>query len=143
MRRPGVASRLVQRTILVTSIPKDMLTVEKLTEVFGPHVERVWINRNYKKLQKLIDDRNKDSITLENSETKLIKKCNKIAIKKGKKDIPEGYDKTISTLYLPDKKRPHHRLGYPVVNLLFGKKVLPVHDRRNNRSTQSIGVALN
>ena len=120
-----------------------MLTVEKLTEVFGPHVERVWINRNYKKLQKLVDKRNKDSITLENSETKLIKKCNKIAIKKGKKDVPEGYDKTISTLYLPDKKRPHHRLGYPVVNLLFGKKVLLVYDRCDNRSTQSTGVALN
>jgi Cytosolic domain of 10TM putative phosphate transporter len=100
-----------------------MLTVEKLTEVFGPHVEKVWINRDYKELQDLVDERNEDAILLENAETKLIKTVNKVAIKKGKKDVPENYDKSITTLYIKDKKRPHNRLGYPVINLVFGKKV--------------------
>ena len=53
----------------------------------------------------------------------MIKNVNKIALKKGKKDVPEGYDKTITSLYIKDKKRPHHKLGYPVIKLLFGKKV--------------------
>jgi calcium permeable stress-gated cation channel len=123
LRRPEVTSQIAERTILLTSIPKDMLTVEKLTEIFGPQVEKVWINRNHKDLEKLVEERNKDAIILENAETKLIKTCNKIAIKKGRKEIPEGYDKPMSTLYIKDKKRPHHNLGKPVINLLFGKKV--------------------
>ena len=100
-----------------------MCSVEKLKEIFGPQVERVWTNRDHKVLGKLVEERNKDTIILENAETKLIKTCNKIAIKKGRKEVPEGYDKPISTLYIKDKKRPHHRLGYPVINLIFGKKV--------------------
>ena len=123
LRRPEIASQISERTILLTSIPKEICTIEKLTEIFGPQVERVWINRDHKALGKLVEERNKDTIILENAETKLIKTCNKIAMKKGRKDIPEGYDKPISTLYIKDKKRPHHRLGYPVINLLFGKKV--------------------
>jgi len=123
LHRPEVASRVGERTILLTSIPKDMCSVEKLKEIFGPQVERVWTNRDHKVLGKLVEERNKDTIILENAETKLIKTCNKIAIKKGRKEVPEGYDKPISTLYIKDKKRPHHRLGYPVINLLFGKKV--------------------
>jgi len=111
------------RTILLTAIPKDMLSVAKLTEIFGSSVEKVWINRNHKKLQKLVDTRNKDANILENSETKLIKKVNKIAIKKGRKEVPENHEGTITSLYIPDKKRPHHKLGYPVISMLIGKKV--------------------
>lgn len=101
-----------------------MLSVEKLTEVFGPHVEKVWINRNHKELAKLVEERNKDANTLEGAETKLIKNVNKLAIKKGRKEVPENYDKNITNLYIEDKKRPHHKIGkIPVVKLLFGKKV--------------------
>ena len=105
-----------------------MLSVAKLTEIFGPHVEKVWINRDHKKLQKLVEERNKDAIILEGAETKLIKTVNKIAIKKGRKEVPADYDKNISTLYIEDKKRPHHKLGKPVINLLFGKKVHPMRN---------------
>jgi hypothetical protein len=125
LRRPEIASEAAQRTILLTAIPKDMLSVESLTEFFGPHVEKVWINRNHKDLNKLVEQRNKDANILESAETKLIKKCNKIAIKKGRKEVPEGEDKPMYSLYLPDKKRPTHKLGYPVINLLIGKKVTP------------------
>ena len=123
LRRPEIASQIAQRTILLTAIPKDMLTVAKLTEIFGPHVEKVWINRDHKKLQKLVDERNKDAIILEAAETKLIKNVNKIETKKGRKEVTAGYDKNITTLYIDDKKRPHHKLGKPVIKLLFGKKV--------------------
>jgi hypothetical protein len=125
LRRPNVASEAAQRTILLTAIPKDMLSVESLTEFFGPHVEKVWINRNHKDLNKLVEQRNKNANILESAETKLIKKCNKIAIKKGRKEVPEDHDKPMYTLYIPDKKRPTHKLGYPVISLLFGKKVPP------------------
>lgn len=125
LRRPEVASEIAQRTILLTAIPKDMLSVAKLTEIFGPHVEKVWINRDHKKLQKLVEERNEDAGILEGAENKLIKNVNKIAIKKGRKEVPADYDKNITTLYIKDKKRPHHKLGKPVINLLFGKKVKP------------------
>ena len=72
----------------------------------------------------MVDDRSKAALLLESAETKLIKTCNKIAVKKGRKQVPEGYDKNISTLYIPDKKRPHTKIGkYPVIKLITGKKV--------------------
>jgi hypothetical protein len=123
LRRPEIASQIAQRTILLTSIPKDMLSVEKLTAIFGSQVEKIWINRKYKKLEKLVEERNKDADILEGAENKLITTVNKIALKKGRKEVPENYGKNISTLYIEDKKRPHHKLGKPVIKLLFGKKV--------------------
>jgi Cytosolic domain of 10TM putative phosphate transporter len=123
LRRPEIASQLAQRTILLTSIPSEMLNVAKLTEIFGPSVEKVRINRDHKDLEQMVEDRDKAAKFLEGAETKLIKKVNKIAIKKGRKEVPEDYDKNITTLYIPDKKRPHNRLQYPVINLVFGRKV--------------------
>lgn len=123
LRRPEIASQVSQRTFLITAIPKEMLTVEKIKERFGPHVETVWINRDYKDLQDLVDERNKDALTLEGAETKLIKTCNKKAIKKGRVEIPENSEQNIWTYYIPEKKRPHHRLQKPIINLFFGKKV--------------------
>ena len=121
LRRPEVSAQIAQRTILLTSIPSDMLSVAKLTEVFGSNVEKVWLNRNHKALAKMVENRNKDAMILEGAENKLIKKCNKIAAKKGPKEVPEG--ERIWTAYLPEKKRPHHKLGYPVISMLIGKKV--------------------
>ena len=94
-----------------------------MKEIFGAHVEKIWINRDFGDLQDLVDERNKDALMLEGAETSLIKDVNKIAIKKGRKDKPEGSEKNITSLYIEDKKRPHHKLGKPVIKLLFGKKV--------------------
>ena len=123
LRRPEITAQISSRTILVTAIPSNMVSEATLTEKFGPGVEKVWINRDHSDLQDLVDDRNKAASSLEAGENALIKKCNKLAIKKGKKDPPADYDKNIWTLYLPDKKRPHMKLGPPVIKLLFGKKV--------------------
>jgi hypothetical protein len=125
LRRPEIASQVAQRTILLTAIPKDMLSIESLTEFFGPQVEKVWINRNHNDLNKLVEQRDKNANILESAETTMIKKCNKIAIKMGRKEVPEGQVKPMYSLYIPDKKRPTHKLGYPVIKLLFGKKVSP------------------
>jgi calcium permeable stress-gated cation channel len=142
LRRPEIASNIASRTILLTAIPQDMLTEPKLKEIFGAQVEKIWINRDHKELQDLVDDRNEAALVLEGAETSLIKDVNKIAIKKGRKEKPEGYDKNISTLYLKDKKRPHHKLGLPVIKLLFGKKVaLFSGSMINDRSTQLNGHA--
>jgi calcium permeable stress-gated cation channel len=122
LRRPEIASNIAQRSILITAVPQELLTEEKLTAMFE-RVEKVWINRNHDDLQDLVDERNKDALLLEGGETSLIKDVNKIATKKGKKDPPENYDKNITSLYIKDKKRPHHKLGKPVIKLLFGKKV--------------------
>jgi len=127
LRRPEIASNIASRTILLTGIPQDILTESRLKEIFGSQVEKIWINRDYKELADLVDERNKDALLLEGAETKLIKDVNKIAIKKGQKEKPEGYDKNITSLYIEDKKRPHHKLGLPVIKLLFGKKVLTLH----------------
>jgi hypothetical protein len=127
LRRPEIASNIASRTILLTGIPQDILTESRLKEIFGSQVEKIWINRDYKELADLVDERNKDALLLEGAETKLIKDVNKIAIKKGQKEKPEGYDKNITSLYIEDKKRPHHKLGFPVIKLLFGKKVLTLH----------------
>jgi hypothetical protein len=123
LRRPEIASNIASRTILLSAIPKDMLNEGKLKEIFGSHVEKVWINRDFGDLQDLVDERNKDALMLEGAETSLIKDVNKIAIKKGRKEKPEGSEKNITSLYIEDKKRPHHKLGKPVIKLLFGKKV--------------------
>jgi hypothetical protein len=124
LRRPEIASNIAQRSILITAIPKELLTEEKLTAMFE-RVEKVWLNRDHNDLQDLVDERNKDALLLEGAETSLIKDVNKIATKKGKKDPPANYDKNITSLYIEDKKRPHHKLGKPVIKLLFGKKVPP------------------
>jgi hypothetical protein len=87
LRRQDVSSQIPERTILVTAIPKDLLTVAKLKEAFGPGVAHVWINRNYGKLQDLVDQRDECAITLEAAETELIKKVNKIAAKQGRKSV--------------------------------------------------------
>jgi len=123
LRRPEIASNIASRTILLTAIPDAMLNETKLKEIFGAQVEKIWINRDYSDLQDLVDERNKDALLLEGGETSLIHDCNKKAIKKGRREKPEGSTQNISTLYLKDKKRPHHKLGYPVIKLLFGKKV--------------------
>lgn len=123
LRRPEISSQIAQRTILIAAIPKHLLTIAKLTEVFGPSIVQVWINRNYNRLQELVYQRNKYAIILEGAETKLILTANKIAVKKGRQDIPENYNGNISTLYVEERKRPRHKIRYPVISLLFGKKV--------------------
>jgi hypothetical protein len=123
LRRQDISSQVAQRTVLLTAIPKDLLTIPKLRHVFGPGVDHIAINRDNSDLQDLVETRDKCAITLEDALTKLIKAVNKIAIKEGRKAVPAGYERNLSSLYIEDGKRPHHRIGLPVIRALFGKKV--------------------
>jgi len=116
----------------------------KLRKIFGPSVEKVLINSNQRKLQDLVDERNKVALVLEGAESKLIKQVNKIAIKKGIKDVPANYDRNISTLYVEKHKRPRHRVGKLVIKFLLGEKVQkPIEHPTHGRLTQLNGRGLN
>jgi hypothetical protein len=110
-----------------------------LTEIFGPDVEKVRINRDYKKLQHLVDERNQVALLLEGAENKFINEVNRIAIKKGRKDVPAIYGRNTSTLYIEDKNRPRHKVGMPVIKLLFGKKAQAIENSSDGRLTQLNG----
>jgi len=123
LRRQDVSSQISQRTILVTAIPRDLRTVAKLQDVFGPGVAYVWINRDYSKLQDLVDQRNECAIRLEGAETYLIKRVNGVAAKQGRKSVHGHRQTNLSSVYIEDRKRPHHRVGFPVIRALCGEKV--------------------
>ncbi len=114
--RPEISMTRWAKTLFVQSIPMDLLTVDRLTAIFGPAVEHVYINRDFDDLQEMIDERTKNATKLEAGETKLIKQSVKNANKNGIKDVPE--DQPIWKSYLPEKKRPTHRLKF-----LIGTKV--------------------
>lgn len=62
-------------TILVTNIPKPLLTVRQLHALYNvfPHgVFRVSLNRDHSKLRQCIQRRDKIDLLLENAEIKLI-----------------------------------------------------------------------
>ena len=68
--------RLSARTILVTGIPRDLLFQDKLNSLYSKtfgEVERVWINRDYRKLIKAIEERAKLRAILEGAELKAMK----------------------------------------------------------------------
>lgn len=68
-------------TVLMTDIPSELCTVEKLTEHYDDFpggIRRIWINRDFGPLVKLVERRNKLETQLENAETNLIRKCVKL-----------------------------------------------------------------
>jgi len=142
LRRQDVSSQIPQRTILVTVIPKDLLTVAKLKEVFGPGVAHVCINRDYSKLQDLVDHRDECATTLEGAETDLIKRVNEIAAKQGRKSVPGHRETNLSSVYIEDGKRPHHRVGFPVIRVFFGKRVETLSGISYSRLTRFDGAEL-
>lgn len=121
---PYYADNEFARSILVQSIPQKYLSEDSIKQIYGPNIETVYINRNFNQLSKNVTKRDKITKKLEASENALIRKCNKIARKKGIKEKsvnekdPEKANSEIWSLYIADKKRPHHRL-----KPLIGKKV--------------------
>lgn len=76
-------------TVLVSAIPKKWLTEEALTrmfEVFPGGVRNVWINRNYDKLLKKIQEREYIFGLLESSQTQLIRLAKKAQMVQSEKD---------------------------------------------------------
>ncbi|KAF2260031.1 DUF221-domain-containing protein [Lojkania enalia] len=111
------ASRLSSRTILFTSVPKE-LTQTALFEMF-PGVVHAWVVSNCKDLQDLIDDRDDTALKLEAAEVQLSRDANANRLKaaKGKKAY-QGEETEDGSKWLNPKDRPTHRLKF-----LIGKKV--------------------
>src|ERR1700712_1149978 len=133
---PLYANKLSSRTVLFTSVPNDYLNEEKMREMLGPSVRRVWFPTNTKELDELVDERQKVAMKLEGAETKLVKLANKARLKSLSKGTDnheennvglesadgangaETSSGSVAARWLTPKDRPTHRL-----KLLVGKKV--------------------
>jgi hypothetical protein len=132
---PLYANKLSSRTVLFTSVPNDYLNEEKMREMLGPGVRRVWLPTNTKELDDLVDERQKVAMKLEGAETKLVKLANKARLKSLAKgadnheennvglESADGVNGTetngsVAARWLTPKDRPTHKL-----KLLVGKKV--------------------
>ncbi|KAK4100245.1 DUF221-domain-containing protein [Parathielavia hyrcaniae] len=128
---PFYSERISSRTVLFTSVPAPYLDEPSLRKVFGASVKNIWITSNTDEVDKAVEERDKVAMRLEKAEVKLIKLAHKArqqAIKKG--TSPDEADKapivgdaesgSIAARWVPNKKRPTHRLG-PLG--LIGRKV--------------------
>ncbi|POY71826.1 hypothetical protein BMF94_5187 [Rhodotorula taiwanensis] len=117
------------KTVLVTGVPKEYLDREAMYRFCRPvpgGAKRVWFARDLKDLPDIFDRRAKAVSKLESAETKLLKLATKQVAKDQKKNRspPEDSDpeahKAAIMRYVPQKKRPTHKLGKFG---LYGKKV--------------------
>jgi hypothetical protein len=133
---PEHAALPQSKTVLVTGVPRDLLSKDALLNFlrFLPGgVRRIWLSRDLgKKMPDLFDRRQQAALKLEAAETKLVKTAIKLRAKaekgqaKNKKDAagPLQLDPSSNTSaaeqLVPRDKRPTHKLGFLG---LFGKKV--------------------
>ncbi|KXL50907.1 hypothetical protein M433DRAFT_1937 [Acidomyces richmondensis BFW] len=122
---PLYASRMSSRTVLFTSVPEDYMNNEaKLRAMLGSGVRHIWYASNVSDLEDKVKQRDKAAMKLEAAETKLIVAANKARLKSGNSgDASAAQEAAIGDgsspmKYLPQKKRPTHRL-----KMLIGKKV--------------------
>ena len=123
------------KTVLVTGVPKEYLTVESFTRFASAalpgKITRVWLARDLKELPDLYDRRAKACKKLEGAETSILKKAAKAIAKLDKKEIKAAKkakqpapslerDTSDISVYVPEKDRPKHKLG---LLGLIGKKV--------------------
>lgn len=126
---PLYSDRVSSRTVLFTSVPPSFLDERKLRKIFGNSVLHIWISGDVKKIDDLVEQRDKIAFKLEKAEVKLIKLANKERNKalKGassdQEEAPPSLDAesgSIAARWVPTKKRPSHRTGFLG---LVGKKV--------------------
>ena len=118
------------RTVFFTSVPKDYQDEAKLCRMFGPQVKNLWIANDCKRIEELVEERDKAAMKLEGAETKLVKLANKNRLKEVKKgkapetafdfgdDQVDGESGSVAARWVLPKGRPNHRLKF-----LIGKKV--------------------
>lgn len=124
---PHYAKRISARTVLFTCVPQEYLNEAKIRQMFNNAVRNIWVAGNTKKLDKKVEERDKVALKLEGAEVKLIVSVNKARSKALKKKSGDDGERdqdaetaNIISRWVPDKKRPSHRLG-PLG--LVGKKV--------------------
>ncbi|KAL5614847.1 hypothetical protein BROUX41_004929 [Berkeleyomyces rouxiae] len=123
---PQNASRISARTVLFTAVPQDYCDETKLRGIFGEAAKNVWVVRDTKEVDKIVEERNKVAFTLEKAEVKLLKMTNKARIKAAAKDRKDSTDGEkplapntpvaaaspgLAEELVPRKKWPHHRTG--------------------------------
>lgn len=139
---PHYARRISSRTVLFTGVPDDYLDEARIRQMFSDSVRRVWLAGKTDKLDELVEQRDETAMRLEKAEVSLIKLANKARSKAAKAANKgaagtghgHGHDEaradadadadaetgSIAARYVPDKKRPSHRLGFLG---LLGQKV--------------------
>lgn len=115
---PRFASKLSLRVVLFQGVPHHFLREREMYKLFDGIV-RVWVARAHPKLQGKVLERNHWVSQLEKLQHKMLKKCMKRAAKAAKKNTPLAGDADDLNTYVPLKKQPSHRVGWPLV----GKKV--------------------
>lgn len=78
MSNPSYSARISARTVLITSVPDEYLHESTLRRLFD-NVKRVWINPDTGDLSKIVEERDKVAMKLEETEAKSIIKANKVA----------------------------------------------------------------
>ncbi|KAL3419166.1 duf221 domain-containing protein [Phlyctema vagabunda] len=73
---PYYAKRLSSRTVLFTSVPRQLLDGAKLRKIFGDTVRNVWIPGITEELEDLVKERDQTALRLEKAEIELIKMAN-------------------------------------------------------------------
>ncbi|CAI4961762.1 ANL_HP_G0008450.mRNA.1.CDS.1 [Saccharomyces cerevisiae] len=117
---PRYAKKLSSRTVLFQTVPKQYLSEEEFSKLFDG-VKRVWIARGSGSIEAMVKARDNMAIQLEGAETKYLKAALK-KIKKLNKKSPQLSVSDNIAEYVPDKKRPHHKIN-KVAKFFFGKKV--------------------
>ncbi|KAH3679026.1 hypothetical protein WICMUC_001221 [Wickerhamomyces mucosus] len=132
---PRYGQKLSSRVVLFQTVPTQYLDEIEFSKLFDD-VKKVWIARSSGNIAGKVKERDQLAMKLEAAENKLLKLAIKNKLKEelklikerkknGEFDIVEPKESTIGELtledinkYVPDKKRPKHRLKF-----LFGKKV--------------------
>lgn len=130
LNHPNYASRISARTVLFTNVPEDYLNESRLHAMYPGVIRQLWIAGDVKELAEEVQKRDETALKLEKGEVALIKAVNKARSKELKKSggtpdeeaqpARDAESGNIASRWLPDKKRPSHRLGFLG---LFGKKV--------------------
>lgn len=108
--------------MLFQTVPKQYLSEEEFSKLFDG-VKRVWIARGSCSIEAMVKARDNMAIQLEGAETKYLKAALK-KIKKLNKKSPQLSVSDNIAEYVPDKKRPHHKIN-KVAKFFFGKKLTP------------------
>ncbi|TQS35518.1 hypothetical protein Golomagni_04062 [Golovinomyces magnicellulatus] len=131
---PSHASKISSRTVLFISVPKKYRDEAALRQIYGPSVKRVWLTKDTTSVDGLVNERDKVALQLEAAEIELLKTANieRHMFKKNRSDqsnstnaenmAPEGNLEagSLSARWVPENKRPTHRLG---LFGLIGKEV--------------------
>ncbi|CAI4048850.1 hypothetical protein SKDZ_13G3910 [Saccharomyces kudriavzevii ZP591] len=117
---PRYAKKLSSRTVLFQTVPKQYLSEEEFSKLFDG-VKKVWIARGSGDIESMVKKRDGMALQLEGAVTQYMKSALKKIEKLNKKNPQLCISDNISE-YIPDKKRPHHKIN-KVAKFFFGKKV--------------------